>query len=171
LKKVQNLIQITYDAGTTGEVLSPVRGDSEEIVVGAHDALVVAPVDAPVNAPVDAPVDAPVNAPAMDAPVHGPVDAHAMDAAANVLDRVGLTREEVSRLPPDLRVLHASLINAPEGRVGVKFQIPPEMFFHDGREVLLPFKEFQDFLQATSSEDKWLDEGVITVWLMLVTKN
>ena len=161
------MIQITYDAGTTGEVLSPVRGDSEEIVVGAHGA----PVDAQVDAPVNAPVDAPPEEPPVNAPVNAPVDAPATDAAADVLDRVGLTREEVSRLPPDLRVLHASLINAPEGRVGVKFQIPPEMFFHDGREVLLPFKEFQDFLQATSSEDKWLDEGVITVWLMLVTKN
>ena len=169
------MIQITYDAGTTGEVLSPVRGDSEEIVVGAHDALVVAPVDAPVNAPVDAPpeeppVNAPVNAP-VDAPVNAPVDAPATDAATDVLDRVGLTREEVSLLPPDLRELHTLLINAPEGTVGARFMIPPGMFLHDGREVLLLFKEFQDFLQAASSEDKWLDVGVITVWLMLVTKN
>ena len=94
-----------------------------------------------------------------------------MDAPADVLDRVGLTREEVSLLPPDLFHLHACLINAPEGMAGVTFQIPPGMFLHDGREVMLPIKEFNDFLQAASSEDKWLDVGVITVWLVLVTKN
>jgi len=133
LKNVQNLIQITYDAGTTGEVLSPVRGDSEEIVVGAHGAPVDAPPEEPpVNAPVDAPPEEPpVNEPAMDAPVNAPVDAPATDAAADVLDRVGLTREEVSRLPPDLRDLHTFLINAPEDTVGARFMIPPGMFLLD----------------------------------------
>ena len=97
------------------------------------------------------------------APVDAPVDA--------LLDRVGLTEEEVSRLPPDLRKFHACLINAPEGMAAVTIDIPPEMFLHEGRDVVMPFKEFNDFLQADSSEDKWLDEGVITVWLMLVTKN
>ena len=131
--------------------MSPVRG-APEIVVGAHDAPVGAPVDVPVGAPVDAPVVAPA-----DAPVDAPVDVPAMDAPADALDRVGLTREEASLLLPDLRDLHAFLVNAPEGMMGVTFQIPPGMFFHDGREVLLPIKEFNDFLQAASSKDKWLD--------------
>ena len=47
----------------------------------------------------------------MDAPVDAPVDA--------LLDRVGLTEEEVSRVPPDLRDLHACLIKAPEGMTDV----------------------------------------------------
>jgi hypothetical protein len=107
-------------------------------------------VDAPVDATVDVIVDATVDAP---------------------VDRVGLTEEEVSCLLPDLRALHDCLIKAPEGMAEVTISIPPGMFLHEGREVVLPFKEFNDFLQAASSEDKWLDVGVITVWLMLVIKN
>jgi len=92
-----------------------------------------------------------------DAPVDAP------------LDRTRLTAEEVSRLPGQLQTLHTHLIKAPKDITAVTFSVPPGMFLHDGREVVLPFTEFNDFLQAASSSDKWLDVGVITVFLMLVT--
>ena len=155
------MIQTRRDAAndTADEALSPVR--SLELVVGA---------DAPVHAPVDAPVDAPVGAP-VDAPVNATVDATVEPVDEPVLDRTGLTEEEVHHLPGDLRALHTYLINAPEDMTDITFPIPRGIFLHDGREVVLPFKEFNDFLQAASSDDKWLDVGVITVFLMLVTKN
>ena len=52
-----------------------------------------------------------------DAPVHEtPVDA--------LVDRTRLTAEEVSRLPGDLRDLHACLVKAPEGMTDVTFDVP-----------------------------------------------
>ncbi|XP_078173938.1 uncharacterized protein LOC144567639 [Carex rostrata] len=93
-----------------------------------------------------------------DAPVDAP------------LDRTGLTAKEVSCLPGQLQTLHAHLIKAPKDMTAVTFSVPPSMFLHDGREVVLPFTEFNDFLQASSSSDKWLDVGVITVFLMFLVQ-
>jgi hypothetical protein len=80
-----------------------------------------------------------------------------------------LTEAEYSRLPPDLRDLHDCMARAPEDLTDILIPVPPGMFPHDGFDVVVSFKDLKDFLHADSS-DKWLDVGVITVFVMLVKK-
>ncbi|XP_078152558.1 uncharacterized protein LOC144547729 [Carex rostrata] len=85
-------------------------------------------------------------------------------------DRPLLTKEEYDRLPRDLKDLHDRLMKLPRGMKDIIIPFPPEMFLHEGWDVVLSFKDFKDLLHASSS-DKWLDVGVVTIFLMLVTKN
>jgi len=181
-------------ANTTDKALSPIRLSFE--LADETDAQEDAPVDAQVD--VQAPsagaspaadVQAPsagaspravVSAPSTggactsapgDAPADGACTSAPGDAPAEVpLDRTGLTAEEATQLKDDLRALHDYLLRLPED-TDVTFDVPPWLFLTEGRQAVLPIEEFNHFFQGASSDDKWLDVGVITVFAMLVSIN
>ena len=78
-----------------------------------------------------------------------------------------VTEEEYGRLPNEMRLLHDYLMTAPDGMEAIVIPVPPGMFLHEGRELLLSFRDFK-YLFHHSSSDKWLDVSHITIFLMLV---